>query len=79
MIQVEKISKSFETNDVIKDVSLNLERGKVNMIIGKSGAGKSVLLKCLVGLFDVDGGNIFYDERPFSEMGYQKKKEYVRK
>lgn len=75
MILVENISKSFETNDVLKDISLNLERGKVNMIIGKSGAGKSVLLKCLVGLFDIDGGNILYDDRPFSEMGYQKKKE----
>jgi len=75
MIEVNSIYKSFETKDVLKDISLNLERGKVNMIIGKSGAGKSVLLKCLVGLFDVDSGKILYDDRPFSEMGYQKKKQ----
>lgn len=75
MILVENISKSFETKDVLKGIDLELERGKVNMIIGKSGAGKSVLLKCLVGLFDVDTGRILYDERPFSEMGYQKKKD----
>ncbi len=75
MITVENISKSFETKDVLKDINLDLKRGEVNMIIGKSGAGKSVLLKCLVGLFDVDKGRILYDDRPFSEMGYQKKKE----
>jgi phospholipid/cholesterol/gamma-HCH transport system ATP-binding protein len=75
MICVKNISKSFETNDVLKDISLNLARGKVNTIIGKSGAGKSVLLKCLVGLFDIDDGKILYDDRPFSEMGYQKKKQ----
>lgn len=75
MIEVQSISKSFDANDVLKDITLNLERGKVNTIIGKSGAGKSVLLKCLVGLFDVDAGRILYDDRPFTEMGYQKKKD----
>ena len=75
MILVENISKSFETKDVLKGIDLQLKRGEVNMIIGKSGAGKSVLLKCLVGLFDIDTGRILYDERPFSEMGYQSKKD----
>ena len=75
MILVKNISKSFETKDVLKGIDLQLKRGEVNMIIGKSGAGKSVLLKCLVGLFDIDTGRILYDERPFSEMGYQSKKD----
>ncbi|MBI35385.1 MAG: ABC transporter ATP-binding protein [Flavobacteriales bacterium] len=75
MIEIKGISKSFENKDVLTNIDLNLERGKVNMIIGKSGAGKSVLLKCLVGLFDIDSGHILYDGRPFSDMGYQKKKE----
>ena len=74
MIELKNISKSFGTKNVLQDINLKLERGKVNMIIGKSGAGKSVLLKCLVGLFDVDAGSILYDERHFSEMGYQAKK-----
>ena len=75
MIELKGISKSFDSKEVLTDINLNLERGKVNMIIGKSGAGKSVLLKCLVGLFDIDAGSILYDGRPFSEMGYQNKKE----
>ncbi|MDC1189163.1 ATP-binding cassette domain-containing protein [Flavobacteriales bacterium] len=74
MIAVKNISKSFGTKNVLQDINLTLQRGKVNMIIGKSGAGKSVLLKCLVGLFDIDAGSILYDERQFSEMGYQAKK-----
>ena len=75
MIELKGISKSFDSKEVLTDINLNLERGKVNMIIGKSGAGKSVLLKCLVGLFDIDAGSILYDGRLFSEMGYQNKKE----
>ena len=75
MIEIKGISKSFDSKEVLTDINLNLERGKVNMIIGKSGAGKSVLLKCLVGLFDIDSGSILYDGRSFSEMGYQNKKE----
>lgn len=74
MIEVKNISKSFGEKQVLSDINLELNRGKVNMIIGKSGAGKSVLLKCLVGLFNIDEGAILYDERPFSDMGYQDKK-----
>lgn len=74
MIVVENISKSFGEKDVLKGINLNLERGKVNMIIGKSGAGKSVLLKCLVGLLDADIGHINYDDHNFSAMSYREKK-----
>lgn len=75
MISVKNISKSFGELHVLKDVSIDLQEGKVNMIIGKSGAGKSVLLKCLVGLLDVDKGIIDYTGRNFSAMNYRKKKE----
>jgi len=74
MIEVKNISKSFGEIDVLKDVSIDFQEGKVNMIIGKSGAGKSVLLKCLVGLLDVDKGIIDYAGRNFSAMNYRKKK-----
>lgn len=78
MIEVNQISKSFGEKKVLKQVELTLERGKVNMIIGKSGAGKSVLLKCLVGLLDVDHGSIFYDGRDFTSMNYRTRKEVRR-
>lgn len=75
MIDVKNISKSFGDIHVLNDISIDLQEGKINMIIGKSGAGKSVLLKCLVGLLDVDRGIIAYDDRNFSAMNYKKKKE----
>lgn len=75
MIQGLNISKSFDNHQVLQDVSVNLEKGKVNMIIGKSGTGKSVLLKCLVGLHDVDKGSVLYDGRDFTTMNYKDKKE----
>ena len=75
MIDVKNISKSFGDIHVLNDISIDLQEGKINMIIGKSGAGKSVLLKCLVGLLDVDKGIIAYDGRNFSAMNYKKKKE----
>lgn len=74
MIKAIGIKKSFGDNHVLKGVDLNLEKGKVNMIIGKSGMGKSVLLKCLVGLHEVGEGKVFYDDREFTAMNYKQKK-----
>ena len=68
MIEVRNVSKSFNGNNVLKDVSAIFETGKVNMIIGQSGQGKSVLAKCIVGLHEVDEGCILYDKRNFSEL-----------
>jgi phospholipid/cholesterol/gamma-HCH transport system ATP-binding protein len=65
MIKFEHISKSFADRQVLNDVSGVLEKGKPNLIIGASGTGKSVLLKCLVGLVKPDSGHVFYDERDF--------------
>ncbi len=63
MIKVENISKSFEDKQVLFDISGSFEKGKTNLIIGASGTGKSVLLKCIVGLVYPDEGNVLYDER----------------
>jgi phospholipid/cholesterol/gamma-HCH transport system ATP-binding protein len=75
MIEVANISKKFGDRQVLSEVSMYLETGKVNMVIGQSGAGKSVFLKCLVGLLQTDIGEIHYDRRNFTEMNYQQKKE----
>jgi phospholipid/cholesterol/gamma-HCH transport system ATP-binding protein len=66
VIEVKNISKSFAGNAVLKNVSVNFHPGKVNFIIGRSGSGKSVLTKCIVGLMEVDEGEIFFDERNFT-------------
>jgi phospholipid/cholesterol/gamma-HCH transport system ATP-binding protein len=63
MIEVKHLSKFFDTKQVLKDVDALFEKGKVNLIIGKSGSGKTVLLKSLIGLLPVDGGHIVFDGR----------------
>ena len=68
MIEVQNVNKSFGKNQVLFDVSAKFEPGKVNMIIGQSGQGKSVLAKCIVGLHEVEEGNILYDNRNFSKL-----------
>jgi phospholipid/cholesterol/gamma-HCH transport system ATP-binding protein len=67
MIQVKNISKAFADRQVLKDVSGVFEKGKPNLIIGASGTGKSVLLKCIVGLVKPDEGHVLYDNRDFYE------------
>lgn len=69
MIEVRGISKSFNGAPVLKDISLTFEAGKVNFIIGRSGSGKSVLTKCIVGLIAADKGEAFFDGRNFTAMG----------
>lgn len=68
MIEIRNISKSFGTADVLKDISFTFQTGKVNIIIGQSGSGKSVLTKCIVGLHEPNEGNVFYDDRNFTKM-----------
>lgn len=68
MIEFKNIKKSFGEKVVLKDVSHVMETGKCNLIIGSSGSGKTVLQKCLVGLFEPDHGEIIYDNRSFTEM-----------
>lgn len=67
MIEAQNISKTFGDKVVLKDVSGTFEKGKPNLIIGASGTGKSVLLKCMVGLIKPDQGTIIYDNRNFTD------------
>ncbi|HEV2353285.1 MAG TPA: ATP-binding cassette domain-containing protein [Puia sp.] len=75
MIEIKNIRKGFGEKTVISDVSSVFETGKCNLIIGTSGSGKTVLMKCLVGLFEPDSGEICYDGRNFSEMNTEHRKE----
>jgi phospholipid/cholesterol/gamma-HCH transport system ATP-binding protein len=68
MIEVKNVNKAFTGKTVLTDVSSVFEQGKVNMIIGQSGSGKSVLAKCIVGLHEVDSGQILFDGKDFSAM-----------
>jgi phospholipid/cholesterol/gamma-HCH transport system ATP-binding protein len=68
MIEVKGLYKSFDSNHVLNDVSVTFEEGKCNMIIGRSGSGKTVLLKSISGLVKVDEGEIWYDDQEFTRM-----------
>jgi phospholipid/cholesterol/gamma-HCH transport system ATP-binding protein len=68
MIRVENLSKSFERKDVLIDISAVFSEAKTNLIIGRSGSGKTVLLKCLIGMFEPDGGEIWYGTDRFSGL-----------
>ena len=78
MIEIQNITKSFEGKLVIKGIDGVFERGKTNMIIGASGTGKSVLLKCMVGLLNPDQGNVFFTQRNFTEANRTLKTEIRR-
>jgi phospholipid/cholesterol/gamma-HCH transport system ATP-binding protein len=75
MIRAENIVKRFGDREVLKDVSATFEPGQTNLIIGKSGSGKTVFMKCLVGLLDIDGGDIWYGDILFSKLDFRGKKE----
>lgn len=74
MIEVRNIKKRFGDQEVLKGISTEFQNGKCNLIIGSSGAGKTVFLKCLVGLFTPEEGDILYDGRPIKDMGVKEKK-----
>ena len=73
MIELKSISKSFEDKEVLKDISTVFEKGKTNLIIGQSGSGKTVLMKCIVGLLTPTSGQILYDDRNFIDMSKRKR------
>ncbi len=75
MIEAFNVSKYFGETKILDDVSIKFEQGKNNLIIGQSGAGKTVLLKCLVGLHEVDEGHIDFDGRNFSSLGFKKRRD----
>jgi phospholipid/cholesterol/gamma-HCH transport system ATP-binding protein len=74
MIEARKINKIFGEHHVLKDVTCAFQKGKTNLIIGQSGSGKTVLMKCLVGLFEVDSGMVAYDDRDFTRMDFKQRK-----
>lgn len=74
MITVKNITKGFTSNLVLKGISASFKEGLTNLIIGQSGSGKTVFIKCMVGLHEIDGGQISYDGRRLDEMNYDTRK-----
>ncbi|MAT89731.1 MAG: ABC transporter ATP-binding protein [Flavobacteriaceae bacterium] len=68
MIRVEEIHKSFGSDHILKGISTEFEKGKTNLIIGQSGSGKTVFLKCLLGLFEPEAGRIIYEDKAIQDM-----------
>ncbi|MBZ9652541.1 ABC transporter ATP-binding protein [Psychroflexus montanilacus] len=75
MIKVKDLKKSFEDLEVLKGVNTEFEKGKTNLIIGQSGSGKTVFLKCLLGLFVPDSGTIEYNEKVYQNFTKDEKRE----
>ena len=78
MIEVKNIIKSFGPNLVLDNVSASFFPGKVNLVIGRSGSGKTVAIKSMLGLYEIDSGSISFDKRNFSSMS-QREKQNIRK
>ncbi|MEP3838014.1 MAG: ATP-binding cassette domain-containing protein [Algibacter sp.] len=74
MIEVTNLHKSFGDVKVLKGISTTFEKGKTNLIIGQSGSGKTVFLKCLLGLFDYEEGSIAYDGKIFAKLTEDEKR-----
>lgn len=75
MIEVKNIRKSFGDKVVINNVSATMKAGQCNLIIGSSGSGKTVLMKCMVGLFKPDSGEVLYGGKNFTSMNTEEKTE----
>jgi len=75
MIEVKDLQKSFGEAHILKGITTTFEKGKTNLIIGQSGSGKTVFLKCLLGLFDYEEGSIAYDGEVFSRLTEAKKRD----
>lgn len=75
MIHTENLFKSFGANQVLKGVSVEFQKGKTNLIIGRSGSGKTVLMKLLVGLLQPTSGKVWYDDTDFFAIDKQKLRE----
>ncbi len=74
MIEVKDLHKSFGDTHILKGISTTFEKGKTNLIIGQSGSGKTVFIKCLLGLFDYEEGSIAYDGKVFSNLSEDEKR-----
>lgn len=74
MIRVANINKAFSGVPVLTDISVDFEKGKTNLIIGRSGSGKTVLMKSITGLHQIDSGSIYFDDRDFMQMEFNDRK-----
>ncbi len=74
MIEVRNLSKSFDHSKVLSDINVVFDKGKANLIIGQSGSGKTVLLKSIVGLHDIEEGEVIFDGTVFNHLSFNEKK-----
>jgi phospholipid/cholesterol/gamma-HCH transport system ATP-binding protein len=74
MISVNNLNKSFNGKSVLNNISVTFESGQTNLIIGRSGSGKTVLLKSIIGLHEIDSGEIWYEETMFNKLDFAGKK-----
>ena len=79
MIRVKHLHKQFGETSILKDISTDFQQGKTNLIIGGSGSGKTVFLKCLLGLYSPDSGQIYYADRLLSDMDNNARKQLRQK
>jgi phospholipid/cholesterol/gamma-HCH transport system ATP-binding protein len=75
MIRINNLYKSFNGRTVLHDISVTFEPGQTNLIIGQSGSGKTVLLKSIVGLHEIDSGEIWFEDKLFNKLEFREKKE----
>ena len=73
MIEIQHLYKSFDGKEVLKDINAVFDDGKTNLIIGQSGSGKTVLMKCLVGLLTPTSGRVLYDHRDFVALSKEER------
>lgn len=78
MIEVKNLNKSFEGQTVLKDISFRFQKGMTNLIIGRSGSGKTVLLKSILGLLEIDEGEIWYENKNLVQISQKERKELRR-
>ena len=76
MIELHNISKGFTGRQILNNVSTRFETGHTNLVIGGSGSGKTVMMKCMVGLLEVDKGEIVYDDKIFSGLSRKERKPF---
>ena len=76
MIELKNISKSFNSTSILQDVSTVFDTGHMNLVIGGSGSGKTVMMKCMVGLLEIDDGQILYDGKVFSGLDRKERKPF---
>lgn len=79
MIRCINVCKTFDDREVLSNIDTTFEKGKTNLIIGQSGSGKTVLLKCMVGLHEVTSGDIMYNDINFSSLSNKQRSEERKK